>query len=260
MKRKKYEKINHLLTYILIFLVPIVLFLGAYYIYDTFIKEEGIPSVNNLIKEKEKINYQDKDDNKQEVESYVNELPNVRAEYNNENIMGRIEIPNLNINALVTRASDNRYYLNYNLYNQYDALGVPFFDFRNTDLLQDRQINIYGHNTRNEKYYDSLPFTNLEAYVDKNIFDNYKDVYLSIDEAKLHYEVIAIKIITTDATHMVLNFSSNQDYLQHLYQLTSNSLYSDNVTFKEDDRILVLQICHYHPNNSYLLVICKEKK
>ena len=56
--------------------------------------------------------------------------------------------------------------------------------------------------------------------------NNYKDVYLSIDEAKLHYEVIAIKIITSDATHMVMNFSSNQDYLQHLYALTSNSLYS----------------------------------
>ena len=161
---------------------------------------------------------------------------------------------------MVTRASDNDYYLDYSLYNQYDALGVPFFDFRNVDLVNDRQINIYGHNTKNEKYYSLLPFTNLEAYTNFNTFQNAKDVYLSIDEKKMHYEVIAVKIITSDSEHMKLVFGSDEDYLNHVYRLMSNSFYTVNTSFSKNDRLLVLQICHYDPDNSYLLVICKEKK
>ena len=41
------------------------------------------------------------------VEPYNNELPEVRTNYNNQNIMARIEIPNMNINNYVTRTTDN---------------------------------------------------------------------------------------------------------------------------------------------------------
>ncbi len=253
-------KKKNILIDILIFIIPVILCIGGYYIYNEYIKEPGIPSVNKLIKEKEKSGYSDKDDNKINVNTYTNQLPTFRSQYNNPDIMGRIEIPNLNIDTLIVRTNNNDYYLNYNLNKEWDGLGAPFFDYRNTSLNTNKQINIYGHNTLKEEYYSKLPFTNLEAYINANIFKNYKDVYLSIDERQIHYEVTAIKIITNnDNEHMKLIFNDDYDYVTHLNKLIKGSIYTrDNISYDASSKILVLQICHYDPIGSYLLVICKE--
>ena len=248
---------------LLLLLLPVTLAVGGTYVYNTYIKEPGIPSVNKLIKEKKENNFSDKDDNKIDVAVYDNPLPGYRELYNNWDIMGRIEIPNLGIDTLITRTTDNEFYLNNSVYKEWDGLGVPFFDFRNTNLSTDWQINIYGHNTKREEFYDQLPFTNLEAYVDQDIFNNYRDVYLSLDERQVHYEVVAIKILPNSSynEHMKVVFYNSGDYLQHTYKMLEGSLYqTPDATFTADDRMLVLQICHYDPDGSYLLVICKEKK
>lgn len=260
MKNKKNKNLG--LKIILVVLVLIGIGLTAYYIYDKNNPKKLVPPVKKIVDEKEKNNYKDKDDNKKDVNTYVNNLPSYRQQYNNQFIMGKLEIPNLNIDSLVTRASNNEFYLNNNLYNQYDGLGVPFFDYRNTDLANNKQINIYGHNTMNEQYYDRLPFINLEAYTNENIFKNYKDIYLSIDEKQIHYEVIAVKVITgRDNEHMKVVFYSNEDYLQHVSKLLQNTMYKENnLEITANDKIIVLQVCHYNPPNTYLLVIGKEVK
>ena len=258
MKKNK----NKIIKYLIIVFIIILIGLLGYYFYDKYNNTKMIPEVEKLVKEKKKNNYQDKNDNKKDIKNYVNNLPSYRQQYNNQFIMGRLEIPNLNIDSLVTRASNNEYYLNYNLYNQYDGLGAPFFDYRNTDLANAKQINIYGHNTRNEKYYSQLPFINLEAYTDENIFKNYKDIYLSIDEKQIHYQTVAIKIINDNQNeHMKVIFYSDEDYLNHINKLLQDTLYKeDNLEIGVNDKIIVLQVCHYNPPDTYLLVIGKETK
>ena len=259
MKNKK-----RIIIYIGIILLSSILSLGLSIVYQEY-KQKTIPSVEKLIKEKKEQNYSDKDDykkqKKEEIINYTNEIPSYREQYGNQYIMGRLEVPNLNINALVTRAGNNSFYLNNNLYNKNDGLGVPFFDYRNTDLANDKQINIYGHNTRNEKYFSQLPFINLEAYTDRNIFNNYKDIYLSIDEKKVHYEVIAVKIVNdSNNEHMKVIFRSDEDFLNHVGRLLRDSLYKDsNLEITSNDRLIVLQVCHYNPPDTYLLVIGKEE-
>ena len=256
MHRKRRRQ--NLFNYILLILICAVLSVGIYYIYYNYIRKDKMaPQVEELVKEKKKKKYSDAKENPVDVSNYVNELPNFRNQYGNNDIMARLEIPNMNIDTLVTRSVNNSYYLNYNLYHQWDALGVPFFDYRNTDLAHNQQINIYGHNTRNERFLSALPFTNLDAYVDKNIFNNYRDVYLSIDERKVHYKAIAVKIISTDNEHMKVGFKNDVDFLKHISKLMSNTLYkSDDSSITKNDRILVLQVCHYDPPDTYLLLIC----
>ena len=255
----KKRKNNTLKTILLMIFVPLIMFFGTLYIYDTFI-DNSISSVEKLKKEKEKNNYSDKDEGK-DVSNYVNELPALRQQYGNNDIYGRLEISQLNINSIVMRSVNNEYYLNRNVYHQVDGLGLPFFDYRNQSLSTNRQINMYGHNTQNQNFIDQLPFVNLTAYTDKNIFDNYKKVYLSIDEKQIEYEVIAVKFITDgNNEHMKLIFYNDNDFVNHAAKMINGSLYTSNATVTATDKLLVLQVCYYDPPGSYLIVICKEKK
>ena len=251
----KTENIKRIITYVLIFLIPIITIISIFLSYNYYLNKEKELEVKTINEEKKE---EKKEQKEKYVEPYINELPEARQTYNNQNIMGRIEIPNMNINNYVTRTSDNSYYLNYNLYNVYDQIGAPFFDYRNTNLNTDKQINIYGHNTQNNKILDKLPFTNLEQYTNQDVFNNNKDIYLYIDERKVHYEVIAIKIITDDVEHMNIVFDDNKKFIEHAKKLLSNSLYIRDAEITKKDRLLVLQICHYDPMGSYLLVIGKE--
>ena len=236
-----------------------IIFLGIFLgFHET--KSYSILKVEELIEEKRKQNYMGEKEDRN-LSTYVNPFPTIRAEYQNQNIMGKVEIPALKITTWITRAADNSYYLNHNIYNQKDLLGSPFFDFRNTDLVHDKQINIYGHNTNKKEYADRLPLINLEAYTDEKIFKNYNDVYLSIDEKQIHYEVIAVKVITEkEDEHMHIHFSDSGEYLGHMSKLLDKTMYKqEDLELSKDSRLLILQICHYQPIHTYLLVICCEK-
>lgn len=250
-----YQKRNNkYLKYLLIILLIILIIIGIFS-YNKYEEEKHLNQ--NLTKDK-KINTEESLPPK---ETYINQIPTYRNQYNNQYIMGKLEIPGVKIDTLVTRYFDNSFYLNNNIYNQNDGLGVPFFDYRNTDLASSKQINIYGHNTQNPDYYSNLPFVNLELYTDKNIFDNYKNIYLNIDEKRIEYEIIAIKIVINGNTeHMRVAFTDEEDFLNHMNRLLSDTLYvNSDLKITKDSKILVLQVCHYNPLNSYLLVICQEK-
>lgn len=260
---RKNNKQNNLLKTFLILLIVLSLFTGGYYAYDWYsTKQYEVPSVEELKNKKEEINYSDKDDYQYDpnLSNYVNNLPSIRNQYSNNNIVARLEIPGLEIDTYVTRTVNNEYYLNHNIYNVYDELGYPFIDYRNRDLKNERQINIYGHNSQVESLHDKLELINLRAYLDKNFFENYKYMYLSIDEAKYKYRVEAVKIVTTsDPEHMKVIFYGDNDFITHTNKLYQNTLYIRNDTIvTKGDKLLILQICNFNPENSYLIVIGKQ--
>lgn len=258
---KDKRRILYIIIIFLIIVASIVLIsLGIIWNKKTEKPTITTPSVKEIVKEKEQINYQEEEKTKVEETPYNNLLPEYRNQYGNPYIMGRLEIPNLNIDTFVTRYINNEYYLDYNIYNQKDGIGVPFFDFRNTDLQNSRQINIYGHNTTNPNIRGQLPFTNLEAFLDQNIFNNYKDAYLSTDDGIMKYKLVATKIITeSNNEHMKLIFLTDNNYHLHLEKLLNDTMYLDTSTsITEKDAILVLQVCNYNPPNTFLLVIYKK--
>lgn len=256
-RTNKRSQFKILLVAILLFLISI----GSYYLYNWYLdKQYEVPIVKELKEKKQEIGYSDKDDYDSNLENYVNNLPNVRKEYNNSNIVARLEIPGVEIDTYVARTINNEYYLNHNAYNAYDELGYPFADYRNKDLKNAKQINIYGHNSQDESLYEKLELINLRAYLDQNFFDNYKYMYLSLDEGKYKYRIEAIKIVTAaDPEHMKVVFYGDQDFINHTRKLYQNTIFLRNDTLiTKDDKLLVLQICNFNPQNSYLLVIGKQ--
>ena len=246
------------------FLVALLLLFACLFSFYGVVYLVNIDS--NIIKEndvkKVKIIDKDKEEEKEEepyVEPYVNNLPTFRNNYNNPNIVGMIEIPGVINEALIARAGDNDFYLNRNLWNVWDGIGAPFFDYRNTDIDNSRQVNIYGHNSQNINILDRLPLAKLINYTDLSYFNTYKDVYLYTDIQKIHYEIIGVKIIQkSNNYHMTLNFYDDRDFIDHTENLLNGSLNKRDVTISKDDKILIFQTCNYNPPDTLMLIICRS--
>ena len=130
-------------------------------------------------------------------EKYVSRILDLRKRYSNEDIISELEIPEIELNEIVTKSLDNEYYLNYDLYKNYNMYGNPYIDFRNgDDLSLERQINIYSHNIQEKTLKKNASFSKLENLLDKEIFDKTNYIYLKTEKELIKYELYAVKLIS----------------------------------------------------------------
>ncbi len=192
----------------------------------------------------------------------IKKISEYRSENNNNDIIARLVIDDLEIDTLITKSNNNKYYLNHDIHKNESNLGNPFIDFRNSNnLSNERQINIYSHNSDYSVYQEQLPFYKLEKLFDKDNFDKVKKIELYTEEEKSEYEIVALKVVTTDNEHTVLDSKSNERWEQHLEKLLSDTKYCrDDCKLNVEDKLLILQTCNYNPQGSYIVLIAKKIK
>lgn len=175
-----------------------------------------------------------------------------RKENNNNEIVGRIEIPGL-FNLLLTQTKDNDYYVEYNIKKKRSNKGTEFIDFRNK--FTDKHINIYGHNSR---LYD-LPFKKLEEFLNEDFFNNNEYLLFQTDEVRRVYKIVAIKEVKkqTKYEHMIIN-STNQE--EHITKLLKDSINKKDIEYDQNTNIIVLQTCVRQRDGNYYLLIGFEVK
>ena len=235
-----------ILAFILIF--TILSFTNAYYVKPTIVKK--VKSDNN------QIIFESKE------EKYISPINEFRQKYNNQDIIAQLKIPDLDLDEVITKTTDNKYYLTYDLYKNYSIYGNPYVDYRNeNNLSNERQINIYGHNIEESWVKDKVQFSKLEKLLDKDIFDSEIDIYLLTEEREIKYELYAIKIVTDDKEHMILDKNSDIEWQQHLDLLLQDTIScKENCKLNSESEILILQTCYFSPKNSYLIIIGKKIK
>lgn len=173
------------------------------------------------------------------------DLDILRRDYNNDNIVGRLEIPGL-FNLIVTQSDNNDYYLNHNLWNKKDIKGNDFLDYRNN--VNDKNINIYGHNS---KLYN-VPFKKLESFIDKDYFNESKYILFQHDEGRRIYEIVSFKKVDKDYEHMNID---NINQKEHIDMLLEDSMYVKNIEYSDDTNVMVLQTCSMDDNDNYYILV-----
>lgn len=171
---------------------------------------------------------------------------------NNDDIVGSIKISGTNINEYIVQGDDNDYYLNHNLDKEKDIAGSVFLDYRNN--LSDKKLLIFGHNARKLK---NVPFHDLEKYMDESFYKDNKYISLNLNGESKWVIFSAMIVEKGDNTHMKLHFT-DQEWLNHIEWLKSNSLYDTKVNVGLNDNIVILQTCNYKPENTYLLISAKK--
>lgn len=180
----------------------------------------------------------------------TNTILEYQKQFNNDDILGEISIPNTGLKVPVAQSSNNEYYLNHLLDKSYNTLGSIFLDYRNK--ITDRKIIIYGHNSQNVV----TEFQTLEKYLSKDYYSNHSDIYLKTLDDEYHYKIFSVYIAITDYRHVNLKLEGDK-YTNHLSWLKNQSVYDTGVSVSNED-ILVLQTCYYDPVGSYLIVAAKK--
>lgn len=154
---------------------------------------------------------------------------------------------------IVQSATDNSYYLTHTVSGESKTEGAIFTENYNTTTFEDPNTVIYGHNMRNGSM-----FASLHDFMDKDFFDNHKDITIYTPDQILHYQIFAAYL--TDDRHIMLSYDFSDDdvYEQYLYEIQSQrgvqSFVDDSVELDTDSKIITLSTCYANRDSERYLV------
>ena len=205
----------------------------------------------NVVKEVESEMQHESDDNpdqnsnvdpwEQKHQHYLKVMDALAKKYNNNDIVGFIEIPDVGIAYPVLQGADNDFYLRRGINKEYDIAGSIFIDMNNKPDFNDDNTVIYGHHLE----INSM-FTPLDQYRKQEFAENHTTIYLATKTELREYQIFSAYGIPADYAYRTLYFTNRDDVVPYFNQLRSNSeVVMPDVTFKPDDQIITLSTCQY---------------
>ena len=172
----------------------------------------------------------------------------------NEDVYAWITIPGTVIDyPILQHATDNTYYLNYNIDGSYGYPGCIYTENMNSKDFTDNNTVIYGHNMKN-----GTMFAGLHKFEDKNFFDENDKVLIYTPEREYNYTIFAAYIY--DDRHLLysFDFANEQVYATYLDDILNmrsmNALIREDVEVTAEDKIITLVTCIGNQPSKRLLV------
>ena len=230
-KRKIRIKSNIIIIFgILCFVVAI------YSTYKIIMWKQNVDRNNTI---KEEINELVEIDEKNSLKDKYNVDFKSLKEQNSDTI-AYIKVNGTNIDYVVVKENDNSYYLNHNFNKEYNVAGWIFSDYHNKFDETDKNIVIFGHNTKNGSM-----FGTLKNVLDKSWQDNKDNLEITLvtEKGQYKYQVFSTYSIIAEDYYINTLFNSDGEYSRFLNEISSRSNYDYNVEVNSNDRILTLSSC-----------------
>ncbi len=158
----------------------------------------------------------------------------------NKDTIAYIKVNNTNIDYIVVRGKDNSYYLKHNFEKKWNNAGWIFADYHNKFDESDKNIIIYGHNTK-----DGSMFGTLKNVLNKEWCENEENhiVVLVTENGQYEYQVFSSYSITPEDYYINTIFKDNNEFDGFVKKIKSRSVYDYNVEVTGKDKILTLSSC-----------------
>ncbi len=174
----------------------------------------------------------------------------------NNDFVGYLHYPSLNINEPIVQTTDNAYYLDRSFYHDYMTFGTVFMSYDQQKTDQNRTL--YGHWVSNS----DAKFSNLHKLRDVNNYEANKIFYYSDDEFVYEYEVAHViyhdSVTGEDNVPYWQGNFSEQQFYDFVANAKNQEIYSTGVEMSPDDKIMSLQTCISFDTDQRLVVIGKE--
>ena len=195
-------------------------------------------NVDKNAKIKEDIKNSIKVKKEEEEEKYV--LDFVKLKEQNPDTVAYIKVPNTNIDYIVVRGLDNSYYLKHNFYKEYNIAGWIFSDYKNRFDGTDKNIVIFGHDTKDGSMFETLKNTLKEEWYTNIVNHN---IILVTEQDTYLYQVFSNYVIVPEDYYINTEFYSVEEYHSFLNEIKSRSIYDYGVEVNGNDSLLTLSTC-----------------
>ena len=172
----------------------------------------------------------------------------------NEDVYAWITVPGTVIDyPILQHATDNSYYLNYNIDGSYGYPGCIYTENMNSKTFSDNNTVIYGHNMKN-----GTMFAGLHKFEDSSFFEENDSVLIYTPDKQLTYKIFAA--YTYDDRHLMysFNFADKAVYSNYLNEVLNmrslNANIREGVAVSEEDKIITLVTCIANQPEKRLLV------
>ncbi|MBR1930961.1 MAG: class B sortase [Lachnospiraceae bacterium] len=262
---KKREKLRkRLITVSALLAVGCLSYFGlySYYNYRTQSKYDSLAA----LKEKPVIGAQDEnvvvihytDEGEEPAREVLDEYKNVFNK--NKKLIGWLKIDDTNIDYPVVQTSDNEYYLDHNLNQEYDKNGSIFMD-KDCDILKpSTNFILYGHHMRSGQMFGKLDLYEKEAYYKEHPYIQFDTIY----EKGLYQVMYAFRSRVYSEEEIVFKYYqfidavSVQEFDSNMQEMAAMSFYDTGVTAQYGDNLLTLSTCDYQEKNGRFVVVAKR--
>ena len=178
----------------------------------------------------------------------------------NPDLRGWITIAPFGIDMPLAQGADNSYYLKRDIYKKWTEYGVPYFDYRNSTYLLDRNTIVYGHNM---KYSDKI-FGMLEDYKTVDGFKRAPTIQCNTIYEDYTWKIYAVFITNSEAKDdngYVFNYTftrlPDEKFKEYISYVDKRALYTTGVDMLPTDNILTLSTCCYDFDSAKIVVIAR---
>lgn len=226
--------------------IPIIILIlsitGIIYYSTKIIKWNNNVNENKKIKEDhKKLIKVDKDDN------YIIDFKKLKEI--NPDTVAYIKVNNTNIDYSVVKANDNDFYLNHNFNKEYNVAGWIFADYHNIFDGSDKNIILYGHDTKDGSMFETLKYTLNKDWQENK--DN-KIVTLVTEQGTFKYEVFSTYTIKPEDYYINTNFT-DEEFKNFVSELAKRSFYDYNTSIEDTTDILTLSSCYEYGKKRIVL-------
>lgn len=195
----------------------------------------------------------------------------------NSEIIGWISIDNTVIDYPVLchendpAGTTDPYYLSHNYLNQWDSYGAIFTDPTSYTGLDTKNIVLHGHHMNDGSMFGNLVYYgtgfadgNGTPYVNMGFYQSSPVIHFNTPEWTADWKIIAV--IHTNAleshgeffNYLQGNFSSDEEFLNFVYNVRERSIINTDVDVNENDQLLTLSTCTYEFENFRTAVIARR--
>ena len=160
----------------------------------------------------------------------------------NPDTIAYLKVNGTDIDYVVVKGNDNSYYLKHNFNKEYNIAGWIFADYHNLVDESDKNIVIFGHDTK-----DGSMFGTLKNVLDKSWQENKDNLKITLitEKGQYKYQVFSTYIITPEDYYINTIFNSYDEYSKFINKIKSRSNHDYDVEVDSKDKVLTLSSCIY---------------
>ena len=125
----------------------------------------------------------------------------IRAYFDNDDIVAHLSIEGTNIDYLVVQGGDNEFYLTHDIWSRPTPAGWIFLDYEADITRPDHNWIIYGHNMQREHKFHSL-----RRYADRDFFHEHPNIVLTTPLGKSYWEIFSFYSTPIYFAYNIINF------------------------------------------------------